>query len=390
VQGSTASLTLQGLAMHHFDNAVAGTGGGPDVSRLRVYGNFIGTRIDGSAVPGPGNGNSGSGVRCGFSACEIGGLLPWQRNLLSGNGGAGVMTGGPTTVEGNLIGTDASGTLAIPNGIASNWGGIIIGTPTDVRIGGADPAARNVISGNHARGIGIWSSFGSGGPVDGFELKGNHIGTDWSGTQPLPNGFPDAPSASFGGGIQLQDASGDATALVIGGFEPGEANLIAFNNGAGLFAAGDAAGEAFDSRANAIHHNRGVARANIDIGAPGPTPNDIDDADGGANGGQNWPEVVAASQDGNELSVTYRVDTTTTAATYPLRVDFHLNRRGGGGGWLTQDSYPASSAQQLRTIVLLVPAGVRAIPFVASATDADGHGSEFSPAFDVLFEDDFD
>lgn len=391
LQGSAVSLTVQGLAMYHFDNAIVGNNsGGPGTSSLHVHGNFIGTAVDGSAVPGGGNGNSGSAVRCGFSACEVGGLLPWQRNLLSGNGGTGVLTGGPTTIEGNLIGTDAGGTQAIPNGLASNWGGVIVGTPTDVRIGGADVAARNVISGNHARGIGVWSSFGTGGPPDGFEIKGNHVGTDWSGTQPLPNGFDDPQSARFGGGIHLQDASGDATALVIGGFEAGEANLIAFNHGAGIVAAGNAVGEAFDNRGNAIHHNRGVGRADIDIGAPGPTPNDADDADSGANGVQNWPEFVAASQAGNELTVTYRVDATTEHAGYPLRIDFHANRRGGSGAWLTQDSYPASSAQQLRTITLLVPEGLRAIPFVATATDANGHGSEISPAFDVLFEDDFD
>jgi hypothetical protein len=37
-----------------------------------------------------------------------------------------------------------------------------------------------------------------------------------------------------------------------------------------------------------------------------------------------------------------------------------------------------------------VPAGVAAIPFVAVATDANGYSSEFSPAFDAIFEDDFD
>ena len=64
--------------------------------------------------------------------------------------------------------------------------------------------------------------------------------------------------------------------------------------------------------------------------------------------------------------------------------------RGGAGAWLTQDSYPLASAQQSRTVTLLISAGVRAIPFVATATDSDGHTSEFSPAFDVLFADDFE
>ncbi|HEY6940419.1 hypothetical protein [Dokdonella sp.] len=383
IEGSQATLTVQGLAMHGFGDAIVGNGGGPGASHLALYGNFIGTQIDGSALPGVGN--SGSAVRCGFSSAQIGGTSPWQRNLLSGNGGAGVLTNGPVVIEGNLIGTDAGGTIPIPNGTANNWGGIIVGSRTGVRIGGADVAMRNVISGNRPLGIGVWASLGSGGPVGSFEIKGNFVGSDWSGQRPLPNGWAEPASAQFGGGIQVQ--GGDGSALVIGGFGDGEANLVAFNTGAGIFAAGNNAGEAFDSRANLVHHNRGVGRANIDIGAPGPTPNDAGDADTGSNAVQNAPEIIAASQQGNELTVTYRVDSTTTASAYPLRIDIHADVAGGAGAWLTQDSYPAQSALQPRTITLLVPVGASAIPFVATATDAAGHTSELSPAFDVIFED---
>ena len=49
-----------------------------------------------------------------------------------------------------------------------------------------------------------------------------------------------------------------------------------------------------------------------------------------------------------------------------------------------------TDAQQARTVTLTVPPGAKALPCVATATDTGGQGSEFSPAFDVLFEDDFD
>jgi hypothetical protein len=98
LDGSSASLTLQGLAMHGFDNAIIGSTGGPNATQLSVYGNFIGTAADGTAVPGSAPGNGGSAVRCGFTACRIGGQLPWQRNLLSGNGGAGVLTMGAAII----------------------------------------------------------------------------------------------------------------------------------------------------------------------------------------------------------------------------------------------------------------------------------------------------
>jgi hypothetical protein len=386
IQGGQVSLTLQGLAMHGFSDAIIGNNGGPNASHLTLYGNYIGTQVDGSALPSVGN--TGSAVRCGFSSAQVGGTQPWQRNLLSGNGGAGVLANGPVVVEGNLIGTDASGTLAIPNGTANNWGGIIVGSRTGVRIGGTDAAARNVISGNRPIGIGLWASFGPGGSVGSFEIKGNYIGTDWSGRQPLPNGFPQLGAAQAGGGIQVQ--GGDGSALPIGGFGEGEANLIAFNTGAGIIAGTNVSTAAFDSRANLVHHNRGAGRANIDIGPPGPTPNDSGDADTGSNGVQNAPEIIAASQSGNQLTVTYRVDSDVANATYPLRVDFHADVAGGAGAWLTQDSYPEASAQQQRTVTLLVPAGMRAIPFVATATDAGGRTSELSTAFDVIFEDGFE
>lgn len=389
-EGLNASLTVRGLAMHGFSEVIVGNNGSMDASQVTVQGCYIGSSLDGDAVPGPNPGNSGSAVRCGFSNCQIGGTEAWQRNLLSSNGGAAILADGPAIIEGNLIGTDANGTQALPNGTNSNWGGIILNPRAAARIGGANVAARNVISGNHPLGIGIWVPSATVTALGSIEIQGNFIGTDWTGTQPLPNGYLDPQFAQFGGGIQFRISSNDQTPLVIGGFEAGEANLIAYNNGGGIAAYDNNPGEAFDNRANVIHHNRGVGRANVDIGAVGPTANDIDDADGGANGTQNYPEILSASQTGNQLTLSYRVDSTIANSAYPLRIDVFANRRGGSGQWLTQDIYPEQEAQAVRSITLLVPAGVRAIPFVATATDAQGHSSEFSPAFDVLFEDDFD
>lgn len=382
-----ANLTVQGLALNHFQNAINGNGGGPDASHLTVYGCFIGTRADGSAFDD--SGNSDTAIRSGFTAAQVGGTLPWQRNLLSGNGGAGVLANGPATIEGNLIGTDASGTLAIPNGVGANWGGIILGSRAGVHIGGADAAARNVISGNQPLGIGLWPGFGAPGAIVDFEIEGNYIGTDWTGTRPLPNGFPDPAAAQYGGGIQVAAGADQGDAYPIGGFGPGEVNLIAYNNGSGITASGYATAY-FDNRGNVVHHNRGVGFSNVDIGGAGPSPNDADDADGGSNNGQNWPQIIAATLAGDQLTVTYVVDTAPANATYPLRIDFYEDVRGGTGAWLGEDTYAEADAQANRTVTLTVPPGARAIPFVATATGANGYGSEFSPAFDVVFEDDFD
>jgi len=385
-----ADLTVQGLALNHFSIAINGNGGGPDASHLHVYGNFIGTTVDGDAFDGAGNGDCA--VRTGFTTTQVGGTLPWQRNLLSGNA-CGVLVGGPATVQGNLIGSDAGGTLAIANGVSGNWPGVIVGARAHVHIGGASVAARNLISGNRTFGIGIWPGFGAGGAIDDFAIEGNFIGTDWSGTRPLPNGFPDSSAAAFGGGIQVQSGADHGGAYQIGGFGTGQANLIAGNLGSGISAAGFASAY-FDNRGNVVHHNRGVGRANVDIGSAGPSANDPGDADGGANDGQNWPDILAASADAGvgatNLDVTYRVDSSVANSAYPLRVDFYANVQGGSGPWLGSDVYTAAMAQAPRSVTLTLPAATKAIPFVAVATDANGFSSELSPPFDLIFEDDFE
>ncbi len=378
-------LTVQGLAMHGFMIAIFGYSSGPDLSFIRVFGSFIGTAIDGTALEG--RGNRDCAVRTGFSPSIIGGTEPWQRNLLSGNQ-CGVMVVAPTRIEGNLIGTDVTGTLAIPNGPPGNWAGIIVSARQDVHIGGTDPASRNVISGNQPWGIAIWPVFGGSGPIEDFEIFGNYIGIDWTGTRPLPNGFPQGSFTQHGGGIQV-GAGNNTLGFPIGGFGAGEANLIAWNRGAGITTVG-ASTASFDNRGNFIHHNRGVAAINVDIGGPGPTPNDPGDADAGSNNVQNHPQIVSASRAGNQLTITYLVDSALANATYPLSIDFYENRRGGSGILLGQDEYPQSAAQSERTVTFTLPAGQPGIPFVAVATDANGYSSEFSPAFDVIFEYDFD
>src|SRR5207302_438333 len=89
-------------------------------------------------------------------------------NVISGNTGAGVgVTGARASgdlIAANLIGTDRSGSLALPNSVGVNLidaGAAVVGGPT--------PLLRNVISGNHDAGVAIQGGGGN-------RVEGNFIG----------------------------------------------------------------------------------------------------------------------------------------------------------------------------------------------------------------------
>ena len=374
-------LTVQGLNMHGFITClfgapIAGT------SQIRSFGNYLCSNVQGDAkATGVA---TGSGVATNASPSFIGGDLPRQRNLISGCSGAGVNINADAQLRGNLIGTDATASQAIGN----LPGVVIYNTQAQIGIGAAQVSARNIISGNHTFGIGVVNQSSSLHYAN-LTILGNYIGTDWQGTQALPNGYATPNFAAFGGGIQVSSSNTDPTPLIIGGFAAGEGNLIAFNHGSGITSYGNGIGEGFDSRGNAIHGNSFGGATNIDLGAFGITPNDPGDADAGVNQQQNHPELLNVTEAGAQATVTYRVDTLPANASYPLRIDFYVGEKGGSGIWLAQDSYPGSAAGQAREFTFTLPPEIRAFPLVATATSAN-HSSELSPVYDRLFSDGFD
>jgi CSLREA domain-containing protein len=233
-----------------------------------IEGNFIGTDASGTVDMG----NVGNGVRIlGSPDNVVGGTTPAARNLISGNGGDGVAMNfafpGPTgnRVEGNLIGTDVTGTAKLPN----DGDGVSLVDDDNV-VGGAAAGARNVLSGNGFDGV-----FVQGGMNN--TVQGNLIGTDVTGQLPLGNGddgvdLCDGPTGAMvvdnviadnlENGITIEDTEanfvlgnligtdadgvdplGNAQAGLnvidsannhIGGAAPGEANVIAASGGNGL------------------------------------------------------------------------------------------------------------------------------------------------------------
>ncbi len=149
-----------------------------------IDGNFIGTDRTGGAASGFAGQSVGIAVLDGADGVTIGGTAPAARNLLSGNSvDAVVLQADSTVVAGNLIGTDASGTAALPNGTgaAPHSAAVVINVGSSNRIGGPTAADRNVISGNAGDALQI--SAGAGSNL----IQGNYIGVDATGNAPLPN-----------------------------------------------------------------------------------------------------------------------------------------------------------------------------------------------------------
>ncbi|MCA9000146.1 MAG: hypothetical protein KDA80_24325, partial [Planctomycetaceae bacterium] len=245
-----------------------------------VLGNLLGTDASGTVAIGNSNGIL---LRDGAEGGVIGGPDPTDRNVISGNRSDGIelRNTGPlgVTIWGNFIGTDITGNSPLPNG----QHGILLQGPTSQNgIGGTLPELRNIISGNQQDGIHL-----AGTGSDENNLFGNFIGVSFAGTQPLPNQQH---------GLHV---SGEARDNRIGGLGAGEGNLIASNLGAGVrITHANAVGNAI--LGNSIFGNGALG---IDLGVVGPTPNDSGDGDPGPNLLTNYPVIHYARRDNGELKV---------------------------------------------------------------------------------------
>ena len=157
-----------------------------------IGGNFLGTDVTGRMALANRVGvflnNAGAGVSGGGGVTTAGNLI--LRNVVSGNSSTGVQLLGTgatgNVIQGNYIGTDASGSVALP-GQTQTAGIFIQGSPKNT-IGGPTPQDRNVIAGNAGTGglnsAGVYFFAGAAGNV----VRGNFIGTDATGNKVIGNG----------------------------------------------------------------------------------------------------------------------------------------------------------------------------------------------------------
>lgn len=427
-----------GIELQGYNNLIGGTNGaasrnilsGNVGSGLTLYlgacqynlvqGNYIGTDVTGTqALANLNQGVSFSGdtdvdpTAIGPQFNTIGGTTAAERNIISGNrnsssnaAGVGFFNRtGSNVVLGNYIGTDVTGTVAIPN----DNGVALFSVKITNTIGGTAAGSANVISGNAFNGINIGA--------DNTIVQGNLIGTDYTGAAPLPNN---------GTGIQTIFSSQNT----IGGAAAGAGNVIAYNKGTGVKLAGGgnntiqnnsigvnitgapgsnvAGGVWIESGAgnpsnnntvsrNTIAHNGGSAAITItsgtgnritansiynngrpiDLNNDGITPNDNLDPDSGPNNLQNFPIISDAFSD--TTTKTWISVTINSLANTAFTLDFYATAANnssqvylGSAGVVTNASGNASF-----NVSFNVPSAAGSLVAV-TATAPDNSTSEFS------------
>jgi hypothetical protein len=433
VLSSHMGSTVKALVINRFavdfqtgGNGLLLTGGGGHT----IVGSYFGTDAAGTeARP-----NGRYGIACvGCSSCTIGGTDPADRNLLSGNTGAGLLLQGAVgnVIQGNWIGLNRLGVAALGNGgngIFMLAGG---GGSQNNTIGGDVPEAANVISGN-----GIGMTIGNS-QTSGNVVKRNRIGTDASGTVVIGNDsygiqINSAPGTTIDRnvivgngsvGIDLINAGSDGTVITrnaigtdadgvtemsngvgvrvsfsasgapqgatIGGV--GAGNVIAHNDGAGITVVSGFAGDArvdaaptgIDIRENRIFANGGLA---IDLEADGITPDDDDDADDGANLRQNFPLITNTVDMGDTIEFDGTLDAAPNAQ-YRIELFECAEADPSGNG---EAESPLGTALVMTDenghadLAISLPVAITPGAFItAPATDAAGNTSELSPVYTV-------
>jgi hypothetical protein len=259
-------------------------------------------------------------------------------------------------IQGNFVGTDASGTVARPN----RFNGLNLReSGGDNTIGGTSRSQRNLISGNGANGINI----GTGN--QGYAIEGNLIGTKKDGTSALGNDND---------GVNMSSATDN----FVGEFSAAAANTIAFNGGDGVNVVGeDTVGNRILS--NSIFSN---GRLGIDLvggteNAAGATANDAKDLDQGPNDLQNKPIITSAKTVGDTTTIQAKLNSTPSD---PFLVQFFSNPSGNEGKTFI-GSKSVSTNSNGNVTFTFTPSQAVSVGQTVTATALDlgsGNTSEFS------------
>jgi CSLREA domain-containing protein len=266
-------------------------------------------------------------------------------------------------LEGSFIGTDASGTTAVSNGIGVLASGFATGSnPSESKnevVGGDTLAARNLISGNIT---GVDTFFGRA------TVEGNLIGTKKDGTTTLGNGLS---------GVVV---TGPGNIIV--------SNTIAHSGFDGVEVSGD------DGTGNRILSNSIFDNGLLGIdlrGSDGPSANDTSDGDAGPNNQQNYPVITDATTVGTVTTIEGTLNSIpSSVTTQTFTIQFFSSPAVDPSGFGEGRTFLGETQVETDAIgnasFTFVPA--QKVPvgqfITATATNnATGDTSEFSQANDV-------
>jgi trimeric autotransporter adhesin len=270
---------------------------------------------------------------------------------------------GGNRLEGSFIGTDASGTTAVSNGIGVLASGFATGSnPSESKnevVGGDTLAARNLISGNIT---GVDTFFGRA------TVEGNLIGTKKDGTTTLGNGLS---------GVVV---TGPGNIIV--------SNTIAHSGIDGVEVSGD------DGTGNRILSNSIFDNGLLGIdlrGSDGPSANDKSDGDAGPNNQQNYPVITDATTVGTVTTIEGTLNSIpSSVTTQTFTIQFFSSPAVDPSGFGEGKTFLGETQVETDAIgnasFTFVPA--QKVPvgqfITATATNnATGDTSEFSQANDV-------
>lgn len=319
-----------------------------------LQGNFIGTDKSGLVALG----NGGSGVMINSTGNQVGGSISQARNVISSNGGDGIVVGrgsARNVIVGNFVGVAATSQEALPNG----GNGLLLTDTTENTVGGPTPASANIISGNLGNGIGMLRASSN-------QIVGNFIGTDQTGSSGLGQGND---------GLRLQDSVGNRI----------EANSISHSARAGISVLGSSSNNRISR--NAIGDNGTLG---IDLNGDGVSQNDSSDLDTGPNEMRNFPIITSVTAMGEGMMIQgflpSLMPNLQTIEVFRARPD--ASGYGEGGQYLDQatpdaDGHFAILMPRLPSESPQATALSNGDQLTATATDLQGNTSEFSPNFTI-------
>jgi CSLREA domain-containing protein len=275
-----------------------------------VQGNLIGTDATGTL-------NKGNRFNVQFIDAPnniLGGNSAAARNIISGSNasddntvGTGIAITGTesygNTIIGNYIGTDITGTQALPN---IRGGVLVLFGANNNNIGTDNAGEGNLISGNGQSGI--YLQGGTSTPVVSNSIKGNYIGVNAAGTSALPNQI----GVSLLFGVNNNNTIGGTTAdskNVISGNSSGGIAILSGNNNQilGNYIGTNAQGTA------AISNNIGVSlqAANNSVGGQATGSRNI------ISGNATGIEISQSASSGSAVIGNYIGLNSTGAAAIP-------------------------------------------------------------------------